>query len=91
MASSSRFTSPGEAIMQPPTCTHLRIRTVHDAHIMFHAVHLKIFPMVSRRLDTEERRALRSGNVYVWEERGRHHEPTGVSSPARHPASDTPD
>lgn len=35
--------------------------------------------MVTRRLDTEERRAVRPGNVYVWEERGRHTEATGVS------------
>jgi len=34
--------------------------------------------MVSRRLDTEERRAIRSGCVYVWEERGSNTEATGL-------------
>ena len=45
---------------------------------MFHAVMTGILPMVTRRLDTEERRAVRAGNVYVWEERGRNAEATGV-------------
>jgi len=65
--------------MQPPTCMAIRIRSVQDAHTVFHAVMTGILPMVTRRLDTEERRAVRSGNVYVWEERGRHTEATGVS------------
>lgn len=69
-----------ESRMQPPTCTNIRIRSVHDAHTIFHAVMLDVLPMVTRRLDTEERRAVRAGNVYVWEERGRHTEATGVSS-----------
>lgn len=64
--------------MQPPTCTGIRIRSVHDAHVLFHAVFLDVFPMVTRRLDTEERRAVRAGNVYIWEERGRNTEATGV-------------
>ncbi|KAI5119804.1 hypothetical protein M0805_006937 [Coniferiporia weirii] len=64
--------------MQPPTCTGIRIRSVHDAHIVFHAVFLEVLPMVTRRLDTEERRAVRAGNVYVWEERGRNNEATGL-------------
>ncbi|THH06546.1 hypothetical protein EW145_g4011 [Phellinidium pouzarii] len=64
--------------MQPPTCTGVRIRSVHDAHVVFHAVYLKILPMVARRLDAEERRAVRAGNVYVWEERGRNSEATGL-------------
>jgi len=66
--------------MQPPTCMAIRIRSVQDAHIVFHAVMTGLLPMVTRRLDTEERRAVRSGNVYVWEERGRHTEATGVST-----------
>ncbi|KAL5528719.1 hypothetical protein ACEPAF_7856 [Sanghuangporus sanghuang] len=64
--------------MQPPTCTGMRVRSVHDAHILFHAVYLEVLPMVTRRLDTEERRAVRSGNVYIWEERGRNSEATGL-------------
>ena len=59
-----------ESRMQPPTCMGIRIRSVQDAHIVFHAVMTGLLPMVTRRLDTEERRAVRSGNVYVWEEKG---------------------
>ncbi|KIY70645.1 hypothetical protein CYLTODRAFT_419598 [Cylindrobasidium torrendii FP15055 ss-10] len=56
--------------MQRPTCTNLRVRTIADAHAIFHAVSLNLLPIVSRRLDTEERRAIASGYVFVWEERG---------------------
>ncbi|KAF8873892.1 Gti1/Pac2 family-domain-containing protein [Infundibulicybe gibba] len=62
--------------MQRPTCTHLRVRTPADAHVIFHAVSLEILPIVSRRLDNEERRAISSGNVYVWEERAPNAEAT---------------
>lgn len=55
------------------------MRTPHDAHVIFHAVSLDLLPMVSRRLDTEERRAISSGCVFVWEERGPNAEATGVS------------
>ena len=55
--------------MQPPTCTGLRVRTARDAEIIFHAVALGILPMVTRRLDSEERMSLTTGCVYVWEER----------------------
>ena len=34
--------------------------------------------MITRRLDSDERAALRSGNVYAWEERGQHTEVTGL-------------
>lgn len=34
--------------------------------------------MVARRLDTEERRAIHSGCVFVWEERGANTEATGL-------------
>ncbi|KAJ7467163.1 Gti1/Pac2 family-domain-containing protein [Mycena latifolia] len=56
--------------MQRPTCTGIRVRSPADAHVIFHGVMLGILPMISRRLDTEERRAIVSGCVYVWEERG---------------------
>ncbi|KAI0256348.1 Gti1/Pac2 family-domain-containing protein [Lactifluus subvellereus] len=55
--------------MMPPTCTNIRIRTARDAEIIFHAVRLGILPMVVQRLGSEERMALCSGCVYVWEER----------------------
>ncbi|TFY69149.1 hypothetical protein EVG20_g3263 [Dentipellis fragilis] len=56
--------------MQRPTCTDIRIRSVADAQVIFYAVSQHILPVVARRLDGEERRCIRSGSVYVWEERG---------------------
>ena len=55
--------------MQRPTCTNLRVRTARDAETLFHAVALGMLPMITRRLDSEERMALTTGFVYVWEER----------------------
>lgn len=65
--------------MQRATCTGIRIRSPSDARVVFHAVVLDILPMVTRRLDTEERSLISPGSVYVWEERGPHAELTGVS------------
>jgi len=56
--------------VQRPTAEGIRVRTPADAHVIFHAVALRILPMITRRLDTEERRAISSGCVFVWEERG---------------------
>ncbi|KAF9063422.1 Gti1/Pac2 family-domain-containing protein [Rhodocollybia butyracea] len=64
--------------MQRPTCTMLRVRSPSDAHVLFHAVSLNLLPMVARRLDTEERRAISSGCVYIWQERGSNSESTGL-------------
>ena len=64
--------------MQQPTCTNLRIRSVADAHAVFNAVEQRYLPMISRRLDSEERRSIRSGCVYVWEERVPDSDATGV-------------
>ncbi|TFK70634.1 hypothetical protein BDN72DRAFT_896321 [Pluteus cervinus] len=64
--------------MQLPTCTGIRVRSPSDAHVIFHAVGLGLLPIVSRRLDTEERRRITSGNVFVWEERGPNAEATGL-------------
>ncbi|KAL4078189.1 Gti1/Pac2 family-domain-containing protein [Scleroderma yunnanense] len=64
--------------MQRPTCTRLRVRSPQDAQVIFHAVALGVLPMVTRRLDAEERRAISSGSVYVWEERGPNPEATGL-------------
>ena len=65
--------------MQRPTCTDVRVRSVSDALVIFYAVSIGVLPIVSRRLDSEERRCIRSGSVYVWEERGPDAEATGVS------------
>ncbi|KIP01898.1 hypothetical protein PHLGIDRAFT_16913 [Phlebiopsis gigantea 11061_1 CR5-6] len=56
--------------MQRPTCTHTRVRNVHDAQVILHAVSQGYLPMVRRRLDDDERQALAPGDIYVWEERG---------------------
>lgn len=64
--------------MQRATCTGIRIRSPSDARVIFHGVVLDILPMVTRRLDTEERSLISPGHVYVWEERGPHAELTGV-------------
>ncbi|KAJ7162118.1 Gti1/Pac2 family-domain-containing protein [Mycena filopes] len=64
--------------MQSATCTNLRIRSPSDVRIVFHAVLLNLLPMVTRRLDSEERGLIVPGSVYVWEERGAHAEITGV-------------
>ncbi|KAF7305823.1 cAMP-independent regulatory protein pac2 [Mycena chlorophos] len=64
--------------MQTPTCTNLRIRSPADVRVIFHAVNLDILPMVTRRLDSEERGLIVPGSVYVWEERGSTAEITGV-------------
>lgn len=65
-------------MQQQPTCTSLRVRSPQDAQIIFHAVALGVLPMVTRRLDTEERRLITSGCVFVWEERGPSPEATGL-------------
>ena len=70
--------------MQRPTCTDIRVRSVSDALIIFYAVSKGVLPIVSRRLDSEERRCIRSGSVYVWEERGPDAEATGVRLFVRH-------
>ncbi|KAJ7646710.1 Gti1/Pac2 family-domain-containing protein [Roridomyces roridus] len=64
--------------MQSATCTNLRIRSPADVRVIFHAVLLDILPMVTRRLDSEERSLIVPGSVYVWEERGAQAEITGV-------------
>lgn len=64
--------------IQSPTLQNVRIRSVRDALQVFHGVASKRLPLITRRLDAEERRAIVSGNVYVWEERGANTEPTGL-------------
>ncbi|THH07881.1 hypothetical protein EW145_g3083 [Phellinidium pouzarii] len=64
--------------MQRPTLSNVRIRSTRDANQIFYAVARNLLPMTVRRLDAEERRAITSGNVYVWEERGVNSEATGM-------------
>lgn len=56
----------------------MRIRSANDAHQVFYAVARNILPLIVRRLDVEERRAIVSGNIYVWEERGSTSEAAGL-------------
>ncbi|KAF8999101.1 Gti1/Pac2 family-domain-containing protein [Cyathus striatus] len=64
--------------MQHPTLQNVRIRSTRDALQVFNAVAMNRLPLITRRLDAEERRAIIPGNVYVWEERGANTEPTGL-------------
>ncbi|KAJ8100493.1 Gti1/Pac2 family-domain-containing protein [Lipomyces tetrasporus] len=45
------------------------VRTPFDAIILFEACRLGILPRVQRRLSEKERMAIRSGSVFVWDER----------------------
>jgi len=56
--------------MQQPTIAELRVKTTADALKIFHAVRHNMLPMVRRRLDADERRSIKSGDVFIWEERG---------------------
>ncbi|KAJ7594435.1 hypothetical protein C8J56DRAFT_437429 [Mycena floridula] len=51
--------------LQPATCTSLHVRSPQDARIIFFAVQSNILPMVTRRLDNEERQMISSGSCYV--------------------------
>ncbi|KAI0827145.1 Gti1/Pac2 family-domain-containing protein [Trametes gibbosa] len=64
--------------MQQPTLTNVRIRSTRDALQIFYAVARNVLPMTTRRLDAEERRAIASGCVYIWEERCANSEATGM-------------
>jgi Gti1/Pac2 family len=63
---------------QSPTCTNIKIRSVRDAQAILYACHEGLLSMIKTRLDSGDRHALASGNVYAWEERGSRSEPAGV-------------
>src|ERR1700761_47586 len=48
---------------------HGQVRTPADAIILFEACRLGILPRVQRRLSEKERQQIRSGSVFVWDER----------------------
>ncbi|KAJ7140146.1 Gti1/Pac2 family-domain-containing protein [Mycena filopes] len=60
---------PSQPPAQQPTCTNLRIRSADDANKILFAVHCNILHPVTRRLDRDERAAIRAGCVFAWEER----------------------
>jgi len=64
--------------MQQPSLKNVRIRSTRDALHIFHAVAKNTLPLITRRLDAEERRSITPGNVYVWEERSANSEATGL-------------
>lgn len=47
---------------------HGRIHTPSDAIILFEACRLGWLPQVRQRLSQEERRSIKSGSIFVWEE-----------------------
>ncbi|KAJ7151153.1 Gti1/Pac2 family-domain-containing protein [Mycena filopes] len=54
--------------MQQPTLRNVRIRSTRDALAVFHGVARSILPLITRRLDAEERLCITAGTVFVWEE-----------------------
>src|SRR5690349_14849740 len=45
------------------------VRTPTDAIILFEACRMGLLPRVQRRLSEKERQSIRSGSVFVWDER----------------------
>ncbi|KAH8108271.1 Gti1/Pac2 family-domain-containing protein [Phellopilus nigrolimitatus] len=56
------------AISGHTTHPALHLRDANDAHMVFEAVRLGLLPLIKRRLTSDERDRLSSGNVFVWEE-----------------------
>src|SRR6516162_5900196 len=48
---------------------HGHVRTPADAIILFEACRLGMLPRVQRRLSEKERQLIKSGSVFVWDER----------------------
>ncbi|KAI9791520.1 MAG: hypothetical protein M1816_003864 [Peltula sp. TS41687] len=48
---------------------HGHVRTPNDAIILFEACRLGLLPRVQRRLSEKERQSIKSGSVFVWDER----------------------
>ena len=59
-------TNSSPVIMQHPTLQNVRIRSTRDALQVFHGVATHRLPLITRRLDAEERINIVPGNVYVW-------------------------
>ncbi|KAJ7637149.1 Gti1/Pac2 family-domain-containing protein [Roridomyces roridus] len=54
--------------MQQPTLRNIRIRSTRDAVAVFYGVARNILPLITRRLDAEERLSIVAGCCFVWEE-----------------------
>ncbi|KAK2873424.1 cAMP-independent regulatory protein pac2, partial [Arthroderma sp. PD_2] len=48
---------------------HGHVRTPADAIILFEACRIGLLPRVQRRLSEKERQSIKSGSVFVWDER----------------------
>lgn len=48
---------------------HGHVRTPADAIVLFEACRIGLLPRVQRRLSEKERQSIRSGSVFVWDER----------------------
>jgi Gti1/Pac2 family transcription factor len=48
---------------------HGHVRTPNDAIVLFEACRIGILPRVQRRLSEKERQQIKSGSVFVWDER----------------------
>jgi len=48
---------------------HGHVRTPADAIILFEACRLGLLPRVQRRLSEKERQSIKSGSIFVWDER----------------------
>jgi len=55
------------AAAHPPQRAHTHRH--QDALQVFFAVARNVLTLLTRRLDADERKAIRSGNVYIWEDR----------------------
>ncbi|KAI0725276.1 Gti1/Pac2 family-domain-containing protein [Fomitopsis betulina] len=53
-------------LKQTPTLEGVHIRSADDAHKVFYAVMQNRLHPITKRLDAEERAALKAGDVYVW-------------------------
>ncbi|PWY92548.1 hypothetical protein BO70DRAFT_391948 [Aspergillus heteromorphus CBS 117.55] len=75
-------TKPPVLALKPPIITgtytdhrrwmetyHGHVRTPADAIILFEACRIGLLPRVQRRLSEKERQLIRSGSVFVWDER----------------------
>lgn len=63
---------------QSPTFTGIAVRSVEEANHLFEIVRLNKATLFTQRLTVEERRAIYTGCVFVWEERSPTVEATGV-------------
>ena len=48
---------------------HGHVRTPNDAILLFEACRIGLLPRVQRRLSEKERQQIKSGSVFVWDER----------------------